>query len=998
MRNRGYGDFVYRDFWRTNAYKWRRGRVDKVGDFRKEFNNTDFFSTIQAFKNSVRTEGEYHVVPVYFDFDAQDCETVEEAINKSRKDVVNVIEFFFKVGVRQEHVSIYFSGRKGFHVSIEPEIFGLQPSNHMTYAVKHLALYLKELLDLQTMDDRVYSIPRMWRVGNSIHTKSLLHCVELYFKEVAESSTEDIVNIAKLEREELWEDVEFENIAVIDECKMMLTTFEGEYLKLKTLSDVKPIKLITKSEEYPSCIKDLLSNSIRKIGTRNQALMVIASYLKDNEVPIDSAAKIMSEWSRAIPKGLSSTSGDRKLNASAISVAKSVYSDDKYHFSCSFIRALGTQDNKIACDYDACKITSEDDQQVAVPPDIELEDSVNPEYIGKKVVVKAMVSGKSDKNYFVPSKIIVSCNSEKGGSCAKCPLIAYGGRREIDISPRNDILLSLMKVKSSEYYAIVKKYTGIHEKCGAYKIEYPGFYSVYDINLIPRISLRPEDIAKEGSYITRTAASISVDLQPSREYKLSLYLTRDPRDQSAILQIVDATPLESISSSFKMTPDLYRQLRIFQTDKGKNPLSKLEEIYDDLTYNITKIYNRIDMIMAMDLCYHSVLAFDFDGTFVEKGWVEVLILGDTGQGKSELAKRLIGHYLLGTMVQGESASRTGLSYTFVQSSRSWTIQWGVIPLNDKGLVFIDEFSAVKRDDKNNMSNMRSSGIVEATGVVSSKTYARTRLIYMTNPADGRMISQYNYGVDAIYSIFKMPEDIRRLDLCDVVQKDEVSKDFFAKRIKSTIEHKYTSSLCSNLVLWAWSRNPKDVVFEEEAIEEVCSTVDYLSQNYTTDIPLCIHQDLKHKVARLSAALAARLFSTPDGEKLVIKKEHVEAVRFIMDMIYRKKSFGYYDKSRTIMETKKSASKRKDNVYEYMKTRFPEIEQRIAVCLRMLELKTFNKVHIEDSCGLGKEEFKSFYSYLLMQGMIISGGRFLEKSKDFIEVLRQLIKEEEDSSG
>lgn len=111
----------------------------------------------------------------------------------------------------------------------------------------------------------------------------------------------------------------------------------------------------------------------------------------------------------------------------------------------------------------------------------------------------------------------------------------------------------------------------------------------------------------------------------------------------------------------------------------------------------------------------------------------MLIIGDSGQAKTTLVEKLMQHYRLGELLSGESSTRTGLVYSMQQTGSNWMLIWGAYPLNDGGLITIDELSGIEADVLAKMSDVRSSGIAKANGVITAETSARTRAIFISNP-------------------------------------------------------------------------------------------------------------------------------------------------------------------------------------------------------------------------------------------------------------------------
>src|SRR5690606_25246764 len=118
----------------------------------------------------------------------------------------------------------------------------------------------------------------------------------------------------------------------------------------------------------------------------------------------------------------------------------------------------------------------------------------------------------------------------------------------------------------------------------------------------------------------------------------------DPKKQYATLIIDEYKTLEDSVSTFTMTEEIHEELKQFQVKEKQTVQEKFDEIHSDLAYNVTRIYGRNDIMTAVDLTYHSVLSFYFQGKREQRGWVETLIIGDTRTGESETVLSLLKHY------------------------------------------------------------------------------------------------------------------------------------------------------------------------------------------------------------------------------------------------------------------------------------------------------------------------------------------------------------------
>jgi hypothetical protein len=307
--------------------------------------------------------------------------------------------------------------------------------------------------------------------------------------------------------------------------------------------------------------------------------------------------------------------------------------------------------------------------------------------------------------------------------------------------------------------------------------------------------------------------------------------------------------------------------------------------------------------------------FSLKGVPLGKGWLELLVIGDTRTGKSEAALKLVEHYNAGVLKSCEGATLAGLVGGAQQSSNSWMVRWGTIPLNDRRLVVLDEFSGLA--DKNvieQMSSVRSSGRAQITKIVSQETSARTRLIWISNPDDGRALEEMADGaIEAIRGLVKNPEDIARFDIAMAAARQDVESSVINGAEHRVVKHRYTSAACSALVSWAWSRRADQVRWTKGTEDYVLGKAEKMGQRYIPEPPLVQAENVRVKLARLAAAVAARTFSTDEtGTYVIIGKEHVDAAEELMERLYGMPSFGYALHSRKMIRDRErsEANRRK----------------------------------------------------------------------------------------
>jgi hypothetical protein len=612
---------------------------------------------------------------------------------------------------------------------------------------------------------------------------------------------------------------------------------------------------------------------------------------------------------------------------------------------------------------------------------IELNDINN--YHGKPYEIRCMVAGKNPSSYLVPTKYCVRCiPMSNGNMCPNCPCsVSTSSALEMELEPTERTILQLFECSDNEKQRVLKENAGIPVQCLRCSIEEQDTISIKQVMLTPDIDYSSE----KQEYVLREAYVIDDDVETSQSYLMRGTTWSHPKDQRAVSQINYVERTRDNVASFQMTPDLYEQLKVFQAEKGRVGV-KIKDIIKDLSLNVTKIYGRDDLHIATDLVFHSALAFNFNGKFEKRGWVECLLLGDTRTGKSETVQRLIEHYRAGEFLTGESTSFAGLVGGVNTNGRRNMVTWGKIPMNDRRLVAIDEVSGMPIETLEKMSGVRSSGVAEINKIQIERTHARTRLIWISNDREGKGLggSGTYGGVDALIELFGKMEDIARFEFVVTAANGEVPLEEINKRMEQLpqVDHIYTSNLSNNLIMWVWSRKPEQIHFTTEAIDAIYNAANLMGEKYVPSVlPLVEGANQRVKLARLATAVACRLFSTTDGNDVVVLPEHVEYVVNYLNLIYSKESFGYAQLSD--MENQKKAAI--DMVYKEVIGMFAS-KRNIGDIFMTLKYFAINE--LEYMLNVDREESKKLITYLIKRGLVTRSGNVYRKTDMFNTILRR----------
>lgn len=636
--------------------------------------------------------------------------------------------------------------------------------------------------------------------------------------------------------------------------------------------------------------------------------------------------------------------------------------------------------------------------------EVHLADSAKAELYAKRIRVPVMISGKDSTPYVCPRKVKAQCGDSADSDnkkCTFCSLAASAGEKELELTALNKDLMKLIKCTEKQQMQVIAEILGLNVQCKCFRLTIEEYMNIEEIRMIPKADAN-FGFAKGHEYVVRTGYFIGDEIKANKRYTMMGYMYPDPHTQYATHMYDKAYPEKDIISDFEMSDDIMNQLKQFQVSTGQSVQDKMNEIHKDIERNVTYIWERRDVAIAVDLIYHTVLNFYFQDQFVKRGWGELLIIGDSGQAKTTVVERMMNHYKLGEMHSGESSKRTGLVYSIQQSNKRWFLVWGAIPLNDGGLITIDELSGIDENDLAVMSDVRSSGIAKATGVITAETTARARAIYISNPRNGRPLNTETYGVSAVLKLFGKTEDVRRLDLAMAVASGDVDPNLVNKSISDMpdVPHVFTSDLCNLRVLWAWSRRPDNIKFDKDASVAILQYATSMGNTYSSRIPIVEAADQRIKIARLAVSCAACVFSTENGEDIIVKKEHVDYVVNFMNKLYSTKSFGY-DK---LSQQDRTNSDTSTGNIDKLRSRFLLIalQDFNEMASILYQLPYFSRNTLEDYTGLPRDEMKTLLKFLTNEHLVekFKGDyRRLPLGTEFLEgiINNPVVKEEVDKA-
>lgn len=562
--------------------------------------------------------------------------------------------------------------------------------------------------------------------------------------------------------------------------------------------------------------------------------------------------------------------------------------------------------------------------------EVDLQGTMAADLASRSITFDATIAGKVQPAYLAPKRVEFNCNEGGGDRCVRCP-ISGRNHYEIDVPEHDPIVLESLNKNKDARRRVLLKHVNIPATCPDVEVEEVAHHAVEEMILVPP----PDSFSGSPANLSRRVFNVGAHGTPTnikaRFLGMSTVSTEDGR---SILQTWEARPSAADIDKFDIDEEVYDDLSSFWPDEEQTCLDKLKEIAEDLEANVTKIYRRPQLHVAYDLVWHSALDFVFKGQDVGRGWLELLVIGDTRTGKSEAARRLCHHYRSGVLTTCEGATFAGLVGGVQQLGGTWVVSWGTIPLNDRRLVVLDEIGGIaEKGVIEQMSSIRSSGLAQVNKIISSETFARTRLIWIGNPVEGITISEYTNGaMDAVKGIAKNPEDVARFDLALAVSSQDVKAEDINSRRPPRVMHRYTSRLCGMLINWVWSRSRDQIVWEPGVENYVLERAQVLGARYVPDPPLVQAENIRIKLARLAVAVAGRLFSTDDsGELLVVDYEHVDTAESLLNAFYGMESFGYREHSANVLHQREQAERNVKQLTNYLAAN-EDVLETLAQCI------------------------------------------------------------------
>lgn len=615
-------------------------------------------------------------------------------------------------------------------------------------------------------------------------------------------------------------------------------------------------------------------------------------------------------------------------------------------------------------------VTDNDD---AVVEEMSLMESEFVDNMNVWMKLKGMsVVGADPKIYTIPSKLCVTCSNMK---CNKmCPISATHDGIEVEVDPRQ--ILSFVDANDTAQANYVRNLYNC-KSVQATPIEFINAQKVMFQETASFVEGLDDSTFENryGVYIYN-----GYRLSPTLKYTMEACRVTDPRSQQNYYVIRKAEQERDF-----IKPDGMEFIEYFKNIATQcSTIDELIEKHYSVWMPLVGIEGRPDLFASTLLSYLSVTEIKWKGGII-KGWLDTMIIGDTRTGKSQMLQRFVKTLKLGGYINGENSRKTGVVGGVQRFGDSWVVTWGAIPMNDRGLLVVDEASGLSIEDFKELSSVRSSGAVTINKIVKGEARARTRLIWLSNPRSGNNLSEFYWkGFDAFKEFIPVAEDQARFDLVVSAAREDVSQLDGIPEPPDNIDE--TLNYYRELVNFAWEIRSYEVIIPSSVDEYVQKCAREVGKKYGGG-PLIVEVAVHEKIIRLSVAIAI-LCGSINVNDVVLSKQHVDfAVSFLASTL-EKKSFGYAE----YIEDSQKAMRNIEQSTNYIR----------AVCVTypalsvLLASNSFRGSQMSEVLGLDRGEHAKLLSELLKRGLIHLGkSGYYTPDKFMVEIVKQVSSEQKE---
>jgi len=601
----------------------------------------------------------------------------------------------------------------------------------------------------------------------------------------------------------------------------------------------------------------------------------------------------------------------------------------------------------------------------------------NPSNLKKMIEVQAIVSSTT-VSYAVPSSVkgtwIADDDSQQS--------------REEEITPTSFLNMAIINQSTTTRNKILS-YALFPESKGHANIKDLSYRTVYMVRVRPPVfslEKQGDKLVDEKGYeykaytIYVIAETAKIEFQASALLNLRGLVLPDPKTQRTTILVTEVQFPENIG---KIDEDKLATLS--KAYEGKTPRERLDWIVDNFEA-YSHVIGRRNIAKAVILGFFTPTWVTLNGE-LQRGWANILILGDTTTAKTLTVRCGIKLLQAGCIITAETASAVGLVGAATQLDKGgWTIDWGALVLNDRKLLAVDGAHKLGKYQFASLAEAERSGTVSIVKAAKDSAYARTRQIKIANPLDqeskryeSKNLSDFYYPIQAVPTFLDLMS-IARLDLVVFADADDVKPEEINKRHEEGPDPALFSLGEALKLVWG---DRLTIEYTEEALIKIYEQATALyNEFFAKEIPIA-SIDLKWKIARLSTAAAIISLSTTDYKTLKVEVEHVTWVAdFIREEYQNAGLLTLAAKNRHEIPTEEQVTDITAQIayaVKYEGDDGPEKAREILIWTA--ERGRFTKAQLNDTFSLtDKNQIRPLVACLANLGLITSGAGYYATAK------------------
>lgn len=519
-----------------------------------------------------------------------------------------------------------------------------------------------------------------------------------------------------------------------------------------------------------------------------------------------------------------------------------------------------------------------------------LRDIATDEHIGKLIAVDFRVTGTVHNNFIVPQGLKLRIET-----CKVFDKCKYKDRcaRGMTLSHKDREYYGSCNVTDHQKEAMLrKKYCVFNRKDIIIDIITKKTMREFHITDVINsdIVMKEKDFRSELNSARNTGASYRLYYDGKQDvgycsHRAIGYVSDHPKNQSIVLSASELIPIKDDWERFTLDAETIKELDRFRSLDG------FYDVAQDISNHVTRINGREDILILMLLTYMSPLYINFNGEEII-GTFNIVIIGDSGTGKSVTFTRLQDFIGIGELVRGESSTRTGLVYGLKKNPiKGWEIKVGVYIQASRKLLCIDEAQKISKDDMRYFNQGIDQGKIRIEQIESATIPVVTRLICIANPKDNKTLNSERRPCLALKGIFD-ETFIRRIDafgFCssgdfDIETEDKEGFTLLNRPNQQNLNQKVTQKMLRSLVYLMWNIKSENIKFNDDARDECLKRAGKMAKKYGNAYDLLIVNsgDIRNAIAKASVSVAALDGSFNNNfTELYVTKEHViGAVKFL----------------------------------------------------------------------------------------------------------------------